>query len=130
MVDSKLQVFKNSPNWLLLAFQSTQNVNIARYACNVVNETFSVIFKHRVKIFLWRNSVHKKALLLNNDWPVPKLLFFQVFYVKELMVKHVCWDCFYHLFSREIMTGWAAIKNAMPKLFKGRLGRPPTLKLS
>ena len=44
LFDRKLQVFKNSPKWTI--FGPLKNVNVARFIRNL-NETFSVIFKHR-----------------------------------------------------------------------------------
>ena len=45
LFDSKLQVFKNSPNWTILctfnSLLSTQNVNVARFAHNVERDFFS-----------------------------------------------------------------------------------------
>ena len=50
LFDRKLQVFKNWPKWTFLGIfnllLSIQNVSIARFV-PMLNETFSVIFKHR-----------------------------------------------------------------------------------
>ena len=50
LFDRKLQVFKNSPKWTILGISnkllSTQNV-IKLASLAMLNETFSVIFKHR-----------------------------------------------------------------------------------
>ena len=44
LFDRKLQVFKNSPKWTILGIfnelSSTQNVNVARFAHNVVWDFF------------------------------------------------------------------------------------------
>ena len=49
LFDRKLQVFKNFPKLTILGIfsklLSTQNVNVARFACNVECDLF-VIFKH------------------------------------------------------------------------------------
>ena len=50
LFDRKLQVFKNSPKWIIFGIfnqlLSTQNANVARFARNVKMRLF-VIFKHR-----------------------------------------------------------------------------------
>ena len=44
LFDCKLKIFKNSPKWTIFGILnkdlSTQNVNVARFARNVLNETF------------------------------------------------------------------------------------------
>ena len=50
LFDSKLQVLKTRQTGPLFCFVPTQNVNIARFAREVENETFVLIFKQSARL--------------------------------------------------------------------------------